>query len=144
MRNTTIKIKKAKNIFDFLFLRKLRNDNRYYMTRKHTKIGLFQQLWFYLKARSNFDLFIIYLSNKKAGYLLINKVKNLYFITEVVDEKYRKLGLGTKLILFAQDKYPSLTAEIFSKNLASIKLHSSNNFKRIKSKNEIEIYRWKR
>ena len=137
-------IKKAESIIDFLFLRKLRNKNRYYMTGSKSKIELLQQFIFWLKKPSNIDIYIIYSNNCRAGYLLINKVKNLNFITEVVDEEYRKSGLGKKMINFAQDQYPSLRAEIFLKNIASIKLHSSMNFKKIRSKNTVEIYNWKK
>lgn len=140
MRNYTIK--KAKSISDYLFLRKLRNKNRFYLTGLNSKIGLLQQLIFWAKKPKNIDLYILYLCNYRAGYLLINKLKKINFITEVVDEKYRKLGLGKKMINFAQGQYLSLRAEIFSENLASIKLHRSMKFKKIKSKNGIEIYNW--
>jgi len=121
-------IKKATNLADFLFLRKLRNKNRHHMTGSNRKIGLIEQLIFWLKKPNNIEIYIIYSCNVKAGYLLINRVKALNFITEVVDEKFRNKGLGESLIKHAKAKYSKLIADIYESNLASIKIHKKMGF----------------
>jgi len=121
-------IKKATNLAEFLFLRKLRNKNRHHMTGLNRKIGIIEQLIFWLKKPNNIEIYIIYSCNVKAGYLLINRVKALNFITEVVDEKFRNKGLGESLIKHAKAKYSKLIADIYESNLASIKIHKKMGF----------------
>jgi RimJ/RimL family protein N-acetyltransferase len=124
----THKIKKATNLSEFLFLRKLRNSNRHYMTGSNRKIRIIEQILFWLKKPSNIEIYIIYSFNLKAGYLLINRVKTLNFITEVVDEKFRNKGLGESLIKHAKTKYSKLIADIYESNIASIKIHKKMGF----------------
>jgi L-amino acid N-acyltransferase YncA len=123
-------IKKASNLADFLFLRKLRNRNRHHMTRLNRKIGIIEQLVFWLKKPKNIEIYIIYSCHVRAGYLLINRdrLKTLNFITEVVDEKFRNKGLGESLIKYAKTKHSKLIADIYESNLASIKIHKKMGF----------------
>jgi len=69
-----IKFKLAKSIFDYLYIRKLRNSNLNFFTRNRNFIGFFEQLKFFLKKKKNIKIFII-IFKKKKNWLFINKKK---------------------------------------------------------------------
>ena len=99
-----------------------------------------EQFQFFLNKPHNIDLYIVKLYNKKIGYLLIRKSNNNNFITEVIEEKYRGLGIGSYLIEFAKNKYQNLEAQIFLNNYSSRRLHEKNNFLLIRKEKGIAHY----
>jgi hypothetical protein len=132
----------AKSLDDYLYIRNLRNKNRNYMTNKNFPIGIIRQIFFWLKKDKKIDIFIVKVGTVRYGYFLIKEDADKNYITEVVDNDFRELGIGKLMISYAQKKYSNLCAEIFNNNLPSIKLHVSMNFKKIKSKGLIDIYSW--
>lgn len=137
-----IKFKLAKSIFDYLYIRKLRNSNLNFFTRNRNFIGFFEQLKFFLKKKKNIQIFIIIFKKKKIGYLLIRKRKKKNFLTLVIEEKFRNYGFGKKTIFYAQKKYSNLTSEIFTNNLPSLKIHEKTNFKKKQKRGKKEIWEY--
>jgi len=74
-----INFKLAKSIFDYLYIRKLRNSNLNFFTRNRNFIGFFEKLKFFLKKKKNIKIFIIIFKKKKIGILLIKKKKKKNF-----------------------------------------------------------------
>jgi len=133
-------IVKAGTFLDFLYIRNLRNSVRFLLTGSTRKISLIEQIYFFLNKPQHIDLYIVKLYNKKIGYLLIRKSNNKNFITEVIEEKYRGLGIGSYLIEFAKNKYQNLEAQIFLNNYSSRRLHEKNNFLLIRKEKGIAHY----
>lgn len=133
----------AKSLNDYLYVRNLRNKNKNYMTNKGLHIGVMQQIFFWLKKDQKIDLFIFKVGSVRCGYFLIKKDTDKNYITEIVDKNHRRLGIGKLMISYAQLRYSNLCAEIFNDNLPSIKLHISMNFKKIKTRGSIDIFKWR-
>ncbi len=137
-------IRAATSISDFLFLRRLRNRVRDQMTNDTAPLGYLQQLRFYLNKPPNVKVYIAWMSAKRAGYLLLRQESTGCFITEAVDARFRKAGVATRLVRYAQECCADLTAEILLTNTASIKLHESMGFQSSGDDGRIAIYRFKR
>lgn len=130
----------AYGIFDYLYIRKLRNDVRLMMTGSSQKITLFQQLLFFLNKPKSISLYIAMMDKKRIGYLLLRNTGNHTYITEAIEKPYRGIGIGTKLIQFAKIKHKTLVAEIFVDNKASIDLHKKNGFELFKENGVTTTY----
>jgi GNAT superfamily N-acetyltransferase len=135
-------IRPATSISDFLFLRRLRNQVRQQMTNSTAPVGYLRQLRFYLNRPSNVEAYIARMGTKRAGYLLLRQEPASCFITEAVDERFRRSGVATRLVHFAQERCADLTAEILLANTASIKLHQSAGFRCCGDDGRIAIYRF--
>jgi len=142
--NHNFHIRVATSISDFLFLRRLRNRVRHQMTNSTASVGYLRQFRFYLSKPPNVEVYIAWASAKRAGYLLLRRESTSCFITEAVDESFRKAGVATGLVRFAQECCADLTAEILLTNTASIKLHQSAGFQFAGDDGRIAIYRYKR
>jgi len=123
-----VQINKASSFADYLYLRRLRNLNCHNLTNDNSEITLLRQFKFYLNRPPNISIYLVRLSGKRVGYGLINQVDGNNFVTEVIEEEYRNLGLATRLILFLTAEFGSLRAVILSSNHTSIQFHRKNNF----------------
>ena len=137
-------IRLATSISDFLFLRRLRNQVRDQMTNSTAPVGYWRQFRFYLNKPPNVKVYVAWIDAKRAGYLLLRQESTSCFITEAVDERFRKSGVATGLVRFAQECCADLTAEILLTNTASIKLHQSTGFQCCGDDGRIAIYRFRR
>lgn len=130
-------------IGEYLKIRKIRNDNFQYLTGVRRKIGLWEQIKFFLFKPKNVLVFVSFTDGKISGYMLLKETESAVFITEVVDKKYRGKGIGKKMVLEAQKHYPFVIAEILKDNVPSIRLHESMGFKLVDEKDNILTYTWK-
>lgn len=124
----SVVVSEASSVFDYLFLRKLRNEVRHDMTNNTDYIGVLQQLHFYLNKPSNVDIFIARIQNVRVGYLLLRLESNEWFVTEAVHRDYRRKGVASSLLAYAKENYTSLKAEILMRNEASMRLHEAAGF----------------
>jgi GNAT superfamily N-acetyltransferase len=136
-------IRVATSISDYLFLRRLRNQVRDQMTNSTAPVGYLRQFRFYRNKPPNVKVYIAWMSAKRAGYLLLRQESTSCFITEAVDERFRKAGVAKRLVHFAQECCTDLTAEILLTNSASIKLHQSVGFQFSGDDGRIAIYRFR-
>ncbi len=84
-----IKIYKAKSINDYMFLRKARNKNRAFLTENNKYLTIFDQIFFYFFLSRKYKIYIVEKKGEKAGYIILKKINNIYFITEVILKKFR-------------------------------------------------------
>lgn len=127
-----IKIYKAKSIKDYIFLRKVRNKNRVFLTEYNKYLTIFDQIFFYFFLSRKYKIYIVEKKGEKAGYMMLKKIKNIYFITEVILKKFRRQNLATLMVNFCKKKYKKLIAKIALKNKISITFHKKNGFREIK------------
>ena len=99
-----IKIYKAKSIKDYIFLRKVRNKNRAFLTEYNKYLTIFDQIFFYFFLSRKYKIYIVEKEGEKAGYIMLKKIKNIYFITEVILKKFRRQNLATLMVNFAKKK----------------------------------------
>lgn len=118
----------AQSIWDYLYVRGLRNRVRQHMTNDTSKVGYLKQVLFYLNRPPNVQLFVARIEGRRAGYLLLRSKGGETFITEAVDDRYRRSGVGRGLVEFAKAQAPLLTAEILLDNLPSRRLHEAAGF----------------
>jgi GNAT superfamily N-acetyltransferase len=114
------------------------------MTNSTAPVGYWQQCRFYLSQPPNVKAYIAWMGAKRAGYLLLRQESASCFITEAVDEPFRRTGVATSLIRFAQEHCADLTAEILLANTASIKLHQSAGFQFSGDDGRVAAYRFRR
>ena len=129
---------------DYLFLKTLRNRVRQNMTNDTASINYIQQLRFYFRKPPNLDIYIARMESKRVGYLLLRHERGTALITEAVDESYRRLGVATRMLQYAQDLHADLTAEILAGNAASIKLHEAAGFKFVSAMGGVQTFRFAR
>ncbi len=135
---------------EYLKIRKIRNANFQKLTGTRRKIGLLEQIKFFLFKPKNFHVFVSFTDKKISGYMLIKRTivvsegqfKSAAFITEVVDEKYRNKGIAKQMIKESQEEYPVLIAEIWKDNIPSIRLHEKMGFKLTGENDNILTYTW--
>lgn len=137
-------IRKASSIADYAFLRVLRNEVRLRMTNNRGRIGVLQQLRFYLSPPPNLELYVAFVRGRRAGYLLLNRKPDTCMITEAVSDAFRRQGIGSQLIAFAKTRCDDLTADILVTNIPSIRLHEASGFVYQETVGEIATYRYKR
>lgn len=81
------------------------------------------------------DIYGYFIDNKLIGFIHINKMyENVDIINIVVDEKYRRKKIGSKLISYVIDLYDDVTSimlEVNENNINAIKLYEKMNFKEI-------------
>ncbi len=81
------------------------------------------------------DIYGYFIGNKLIGFIHINKMyENVDIINIVVDEKYRRKKIGSKLISYVIDLYDDVTSimlEVNENNINAIKLYEKMNFKEI-------------
>jgi len=135
-------VRAATSVSDYLFLRRLRNQVRHQMTNSTARVGYLRQFRFYLSKPPNLRVYIAWMSSTRAGYLLLRQESTSCFITEAVDERFRRRGVAKRLIHFAQECCADLTAEILLTNAASIKLHRSAGFRLCRDDGRIAVYRF--
>ena len=131
-------------MFDYLFLRRLRNQVRNQMTNSTAPVGYLQQLRFYFRGSPGVKLYIGWIGAKRAGYLLLRHESATCYITEAVDECFRRAGVASRMIDFAKGSCADLTAEILLENTASINLHQTAGFQRSGGDGRIATYRFRR
>jgi ribosomal protein S18 acetylase RimI-like enzyme len=143
-------IEEASSLADFLFLRILRNDVRHLMTNDTSYIGHLRQLKFYLTAKRSFKqtqsprIYIARLKSRPVGYLLMRSTETAVQITEAVDCRFRRRGIGKRLVQFAQRNHHNLVAGIRKDNHGSIALHESMGFAREGENGDVLLYRYRR
>jgi ribosomal protein S18 acetylase RimI-like enzyme len=143
-----LSIEEASSFSDYLFLRTLRNQVRDLMTNDTAHISYFKQLRLFVVIKCKFKklqqvkIFIAHYKSRPAGYLMISQTQDGVRVTEAIDEKFRRIGIGKKLIEFAQCNYTNLVAEIREDNAASVALHESMGFRRENAKDGIVAYRF--
>ena len=133
-------IRVAASITDYLYLRQLRNRVRDQMTNSTAKVGYLKQLRFYLGKPGNFSVYIAWIGDHRAGYLLLRHEATSCFITTVVDERFRRKGIAAQMIRFAQNCASNLTAEILLTNTASLKLHETMGFRYFGNNGRVATY----
>ena len=141
--NNLILVKKAESLADYFFIRQLRNKNCTFLTGSPSHIGIMQQVYFFVSTPMNISLYIAFYEGKRAGYLLLRSEGDLSLITEVVDSKYRGMGVATSLINFSKNRRNALRAHIQKDNLASLALHKKNNFIFTKFEKEYLVFDYK-
>ena len=114
------------------------------MTNSTLPIGYLRQLRFYLGKPPNIKAYIGWMGAERAAYLLMRQESVTCFITEAVEERFRRAGVATRLVQFAQERCPDLTAEILLTNGASIKLHEAAGFRPCGGDGRIAVYRYRR
>ena len=126
-----VKFKLATSLVDFLHLRNIRNEARFFLTNNQSHISIYRQLLFYFFKPSNLSFFLATQGGFVVGYLGIthDKSKNCFLVTEVVREDFRGMGIGIQMLDFAKDRYSPLVAEIFKDNNPSINLHLKAGFR---------------
>lgn len=134
----------ARTFWDYLYIRELRNRVRQHMTNDTSKVGLFRQVLFYLNRPPNVQLFVARVAGRRAGYLLLRSKGEETFITEAVDDRYRRSGVGRKMVQFAQESAPSLIAEILVGNQASRRLHEVTGFRLLAEDGRVAEYHFTR
>src|SRR5262249_22375511 len=117
-----VSISEAHSLRDYLFVRRLRNKVRMFMTNHTDEIGYVKQLRFFVTMRfgngTPVKIFIARSNSRPAAYLLVRAAPDGARITEAVAEEFRRLGIARKLIEFAQQRWPDLVAEIREDNEA--------------------------
>lgn len=98
------------------------------MTNLNREIGLFEQFKFIINKPDSMRLLLAYSEGNKCGYLVLTEKKDGAYITEVVDEKYRVLGVATKMIDYAKQLHDVIIADILNNNEASLRVHIKNGF----------------
>jgi RimJ/RimL family protein N-acetyltransferase len=124
----SISIRRASGLLDYLFIRRIRNQNAHMLTGYQGKITIFRQLLFWWNKPKNIRLYVLRVSGKRTGYMLLRKAAGTNYITEVVSSKARHHGYASSMISYAKKRNTHLTAEIFSTNHASIALHEKSGF----------------
>lgn len=120
------------------------------MTDDPSHISYLKQFRFYIAMKCNFKwtrplrAYIARLNSRPVGYLMIRCTGDSAHITEAVDCPFRKLGIGRKLIQFAQSNHDELVAKIKENNHASIALHESMGFALQREGGSILLYRYRR
>lgn len=114
------------------------------MTNSTAPVGYLQQFRFYLSKPPNVTVYLAWMRARRAGYLLLRDESTSCFITEAVDERFRRAGVATALIRFAQACRADLTAEILLANSASIKLHQAAGFQLCGGDGRVAVYRFRR
>ena len=135
-------IRLALTIGDYLYVRRLRNRVRHQMTNDTARVGYWRQLRFYLTNPANVQLYIARVDGRRAGYLLLRRHANTCFITEAVDEPFRRAGVAANMVRFAQRCCDDLTADILHTNTASVALHERMRFRLVGSDGRVATYRF--
>jgi len=135
-------IKKANTFWDYLSIRRLRNENRKFMTRDTSRVSLLRQIKFWWDTPKNVELYVAYYGDYLAGYVLLRDADDTTYITEAVSSDFRKIGVGTLMVRFAQTMRDKLLAEIRSDNVASIRLHERCEFTLHEQTKECKVYVW--
>ena len=137
------------SLADFMWVRKLRNQNRLYMTGEPRSISFLRQLGFWLRIRlrllDSVSLFLVTVKGKRAGYLLLREFEpGAAYITECVAEEFRGRQIGRAVVAHAKTKANRLIADIWPDNLPSIALHTGNGFVLTRREPHLLRYEWNR
>ncbi len=151
-----ISFKPATTLFEAFIVRCLRNECRTYLTNYQKKIGIFQQIYWYLsyyRKAVRAGIYRVFLARndqgQPVGYGALNLTNGQLRVTECVARKYRGRGWGTAILenlitIAKREQYP-LIAEIWATNKISIALHRKCGFKlektKVKSGHKLYIYR---
>ena len=141
-------IEEATSLRDYMFLRRLRNQVRHLMANDTEPISYLRQIRFFLsmkrKSRSvaSFRIFVARCGAQPVGYLLTRTADGVTYITEAVDQPFRRQGVGKALVAFAQHHYPEIVVEIREGNNASIALHHSMGFLLEQQRGGLAVYRY--
>ena len=130
----------ATSLGDFLFMRRLRNEVRLQMTNDTSHLGMLRQLRFFLFTPPGFDIYIAWQGRSRAGYLVLRHGPDAMAITEAVDARFRRGGVATAMLRFAQARHSRIVAEIRRTNAPSIALHTANGFQLAGSRDDIAVY----
>lgn len=128
------------NFIDVLEVRKIRNECRLFMTNYTNEISISNQLKWYFNVyknenkKGNIETFIFKFNNKNAGFGLIQKKSNNYWITGGLSESQRGRGLGEKLFLELLNRIPSneVWLEVIDTNIAAKRIYAKLGFKKVK------------
>jgi len=144
IQSLELKIIRTISIFDFFYIRNLRNSIRLNMTGNTNYISLYKQLLFFFNRPKNITLYVVTLKNSNIGYILIHMKERKIFITEAIEKNHRQSGIGTFLLDFIKNEYQDfeIFADILHKNIASSKLHEKNGFIKIASNENFSTFRY--
>ena len=132
----------ATSLRDFMFIRRLRNEVRLQMTNDTTHLTVLRQLRFFLHPSPGFDIYVAWHGRSRAGYLLLRHGPEETSITEAVDARFRRSGIATAMLRFAQARCVRIVAEIRRANAPSIALHVANGFELADMRDDIAVYRF--
>jgi RimJ/RimL family protein N-acetyltransferase len=93
-----------------------------------------------LTKKPSIDLYIAQFEGRRCGYLLLRRHSKTTWITEVVEEKFRRKGIAGEIIGFAVATKLELSAEILNSNKASIRLHERAGFVQVEKFNSFGRY----
>lgn len=125
---------KATSVFDFLRIRKVRNECRTFLTNDTSYISVIRQVKFWMNMANNKDIDVYYFEVDKEvlGYGLIKTDGKKKWITGGIKTAYRGLGLGRDL--FQRLIYFSLPSEVWLEvmdwNTNALSLYRSLGFKK--------------
>lgn len=111
------------------------------MTNNANRISIGQQLKFMLTKPPQVELYVARVGSKRVAYLLLNRnAPDTAYITEAVDERWRRCGIGEAMISFAKSKVNNIIAQIKTSNTASIKLHQHCGFRLLQDGEDVVTY----
>lgn len=134
----------AAGLADFMYVRHLRNAVRLNMTGHTGRIGVLRQLLFFLRPPAGMQLYIAWVGGRRAGYLLLRPEGETTLITEAVDEHFRRRGVASAMIRYAQQQKADITAHVRTSNAASCALHLGAGFVQTGADQSMLIYRFRR
>jgi len=136
-----VEFKPCTSVIDYFFVRALRNKNYHFMTNNANRISIVEQLKFMLTKPPQIELYVARVGSRRVAYLLLNRnAPNTAYITEAVDERWRRCGIGEAIIDFAKSKVDNIIAQIKASNVASIKLHQHCGFRLLQDGQEVVTY----
>jgi RimJ/RimL family protein N-acetyltransferase len=131
------------SLADYLWIRKLRNENRHLMTGDARRISLWRQIRFWMDQKPGIQLYIVRHEGRRAGYLLLREREaGCAYITECIAKEAQGEGIGRELVRFAQQRRSNLIADVLPSNQPSIRLHTRNGFVLESEREGIQRYVW--
>lgn len=140
-----IKIRKA-SIEDAIFFYELRNEKsarKNFFNKKNIKYNDHLK-WYKKKIKNKNSIFLVALSNnsEKIGIVRYETEKIFTNISINISKKFRNVGYGSKIIKISEKFLKQnliIISRIKKNNKASIKLFKKNNYKVIKSNNDLML-----
>lgn len=137
-------------VFDFFFLRKLRNKRGVReVSGEREYITMWQHLKWFIKFCLNphNEIWVAEVAGKKVGYLRLesNPRLRLHFVSIAVDPGYHRLGVGSAMIR-AMDEWcqsqgiEHVRALIFPDNIVSKKFFHAMGFALLSANSQVELW----
>lgn len=108
------------------------------------------EIWYKKYNSSKFNFIYIFSKNKNdIGLVRLDLVKNLYFISYLIDKKFRNKGLGYIMLkkfltfFYKKKKIKNFYAKVKSNNISSIKIFEKLGFRKYYTNNVNRIFYYK-